>query len=86
MRLCRGRLCDLCDFGRRACSAEEQRRSSVDLEPEDVWLRHRLRRLRAILRLVKEPAAEGILRELIADAEDRLDLLEKVQTEKLPKD
>jgi len=35
----------------------------MDLEPEDVWLRHRLRRLRAILRLVKEPAAEGILRD-----------------------
>ena len=55
----------------------------MDLEPEDVWLRHRLRRLRAILRRVKEPAVEGMLRELIADAEDRLDLLEKVQTEKL---
>jgi hypothetical protein len=55
----------------------------MDLEPEDVWLHHRLRRLRAILRLVKEPAAEGILRELIADAEDRLDVLEKVQSEKL---
>ena len=55
----------------------------MDLEPEGVWLRHRLRRLRAILRLVKEPAAEGILRELIADAEDLLNLLEKIQTEKL---
>ena len=55
----------------------------MDLEPEDVWLRHRLRRLRAILSRVKEPAVEGMLRELIADAEDRLDLLEKVQTEKL---
>ena len=55
----------------------------MDLEPEDVWLRHRLRRLRAILRRVKEPTVEGMLRELIADAEDRLDLLEKVQTEKL---
>ena len=55
----------------------------MDLEPEDVWLRHRLRRLRAILRRVKEPVVEGMLRELIADAEDRLDLLEKVQTEKL---
>jgi len=27
----------------------------MDLEPEDVWLRHRLRRLRAILRLVNAP-------------------------------
>jgi hypothetical protein len=56
----------------------------MDLEPEAVWLRHRLRRLRAILRRVEEPAVEDMLRELIADAEDRLDVLEKVQTEKSP--
>ena len=55
----------------------------MDLEPEDVWLRHRLRRLRTILRHVEEPDAEAMLRELIADAEDRLDVLEKVQSEKL---
>jgi hypothetical protein len=36
-----------------------------------------LRRLRAILRYAKEPRVEGGLRELIADAEERLDLLEQ---------
>jgi hypothetical protein len=54
-------------------------RKQPELEPEDVWLRYRLRRLRAILRRVKEPTAEALLRELIGDAEERLDLLEKLQ-------
>jgi hypothetical protein len=49
----------------------------LDLEPEDNWLRHRLRRLRTILRYAKEPRVESGLRELIADAEERLDLLER---------
>ena len=49
----------------------------LDLEPEENWLRHRLRRLRTILRYAKEPRVESGLRELIADAEDRLDLLEQ---------
>jgi hypothetical protein len=50
---------------------------SVDLEPEEIWLRHRLRRLRVILRYAKEPLVESGLRELIAEAEERLDLLER---------
>ena len=49
----------------------------LDLEPEENWLRHRLRRLRTILRYAKEPRVETGLRELIADAEERLDLLER---------
>jgi hypothetical protein len=49
----------------------------VDLEPEEIWLRHRLRRLRVILRYAKEPLVESGLRELIAEAEERLDLLER---------
>ena len=49
----------------------------LDLEPEENWLRHRLRRLRTILRYAKEPRVESGLRELIADAEERLDLLER---------
>jgi hypothetical protein len=53
----------------------------LDLEPEENWLRHRLRRLRTILRYAKEPRVESGLRELIADAEERLDLLE---LQKLP--
>ena len=48
----------------------------LDLEPEENWLRHRLRRLRTILRYASEPRVESRLRELIADAED-LDLLER---------
>ena len=38
----------------------------LDLEPEENWLRHRLRRLRTILRYAKEPRVESGLRELIA--------------------
>jgi hypothetical protein len=50
----------------------------LDLEPEENWLRHRLRRLRTILRYANEPRVESGLRELIADAEERLDLLERL--------
>ena len=49
----------------------------LDLEPEENWLRHRSRRLRTILRYAREPRVESGLRELIADAEERLDLLER---------
>lgn len=48
-----------------------------ELEPEDTWLRYRVRRLRAVLHRVKDPEALTLLHELITDAEDRLDLLEK---------
>jgi hypothetical protein len=48
----------------------------VEFEEEDIWLRHRVRRLRATLRITKEPAVEGILRELIIEAEKRLELIE----------
>lgn len=53
--------------------------SGVELEPEDAWLRYRLRRLRAILRRVKDPEVTMLLRELISDADERLDLLEKIR-------
>jgi len=51
-------------------------------EPEDevTWLRHRVVRMRTILRFAKEPRAEAGLRELIADAEARLDALERRST------
>jgi hypothetical protein len=49
----------------------------VDFEEEGIWLRHRLRRLRAALRISKEPRVEAILRELITDAEERLELIEQ---------
>lgn len=50
-------------------------------EDEVTWLRFRLRRLRAILRIMQDPKADKALavtalRELIAEAQDRLDTLE----------
>lgn len=57
----------------------------VELEPEEAWLRHRLRRLRAILHRVKDPEALTLLQELIADAENRLDLLEKMHAQDMLK-
>ena len=46
------------------------------LEPEDVWLRFFLRRLRLGLRNAKSADTVAIFEELIADAEERLDRLE----------
>jgi hypothetical protein len=53
-----------------------------DLEDEAAWLRFRVRRLRVILRLVSgtnfdKALVETALKELIADAEARLDGLER---------
>jgi hypothetical protein len=55
----------------------------MDFE-DDTWLRHRVLRLRTILRYVKEPKAESGLRELIAEAEKRLEQLEARQRAKEP--
>jgi hypothetical protein len=55
----------------------------MDFEHESTWLRHRVLRLRTILRYVKDARAETGLRELIADAEQRLDQLEaRARTER----
>jgi hypothetical protein len=51
----------------------------MDIEPEYTWLLHRVMRLRTILRYVRDPKAEAGLRELIADAEKRLEQLEARQ-------
>jgi hypothetical protein len=48
-----------------------------NLEPEDVWLRFFLRRLRLGLRNAKSPDTAAVLKELITDAEERLDRLER---------
>jgi hypothetical protein len=48
----------------------------ADLEDEGAWLRHRIMRMRTVLRLAKGPRAEAGMRELIADAEARLAALE----------
>jgi hypothetical protein len=47
-------------------------RVPTDLEDEETWLRHRIARMRTILRFAKDLRAEAGLRELIADAEERL--------------
>jgi hypothetical protein len=47
-----------------------------NLETEDVWLRFFLRRLRLGLRNAKSPDTAAVLKEVIADAEERLDRLE----------
>jgi hypothetical protein len=55
---------------------ERVRRAVImDVESEKVWLRHRVQRLRTILRFVTDVRAEAPLRELIAEAELRLDAL-----------
>jgi hypothetical protein len=54
----------------------------LDFEEEEIWLRHRLRRMRALLRYAKEIKVEVGLRELIAEAEERLEILEQRQNHK----
>ena len=48
-----------------------------NLDPEEVWLRFFLRRLRLGLRKAKSADTVAVLKELIADAEERLDRLER---------
>jgi hypothetical protein len=48
----------------------------TEIENEETWVRHRVVRLRTILRFVKDPRAETALRDLIAEAEARLEALE----------
>jgi hypothetical protein len=52
-------------------------------EDEVTWLRFRLRRLRAILRILSDPKADQALaiaavKEMISEAEERLDKLERM--------
>ena len=51
----------------------------MDIEPEYMWLRHRVMRLRTIMRYVKDPKVKAGLRELIGEAEQRLEQLEEKQ-------
>jgi hypothetical protein len=48
----------------------------VEFEDEEAWLRHRVTRLRGALRIATEPRVMAILRDLIIDAEKRLEMLE----------
>lgn len=47
-----------------------------EIEDEVSWLRHRILRMRTILRFAKDPRTEAGLREFISDAEARLAALE----------
>jgi len=57
----------------------------MDREPEVTWLRRRIIRLRAAFRYALEPRVETILREMIADMEDRLERLEAELIESAPR-
>jgi hypothetical protein len=48
-----------------------------NIEPEDVWLRFFLRRLRLGLRKATSPVTAAVLKELIMLAQERLDLVER---------
>jgi hypothetical protein len=54
----------------------------MELEDKETWLRHRVVRLRTTLRFAKDPRTEAGLKEFIADAEERLDALEKSRRER----
>ena len=54
----------------------------MELEDEEAWLRHRVIRLRTMLRFAKDPRTEAGLKEFIADAEERLDELERSRRER----
>lgn len=55
------------------------------VEKEEIWLRHRVRRMRAMLRYATDPRVESGLRELIGDAEDRLEALQSQQRSPAPR-
>jgi len=48
----------------------------TEIEDEVTWLRHRIVRMRTILRFAKDPRTEAGLRELIGEAEARLAALQ----------
>jgi len=54
----------------------------MEFEDETTWLRHRVLRLRTILRYAKDSRAESGLRELIAEGEKRLEQLETIRQAK----
>ena len=54
-------------------SKRQMQQAMENLEPEDVWLRFFLRRPRLGLRNAKSPETAAVLKELVADAEERLE-------------
>ena len=55
----------------------------MEWEEEESWLRHRIIRLRTVLRYAKDPRAIAGLKEFIAEAEDRLETLESKRKQKM---
>jgi hypothetical protein len=55
-----------------------------ELEDEESWLRRRVIRFRTMLRYTKDSRVRTALREFIADAEERLELLEKKKKQRSP--
>lgn len=55
----------------------------MEFEEEEIWLRHRVGRLRAALRISKEPRVEAILRELIIDPEKGPELIQRMKKPRL---
>jgi hypothetical protein len=49
----------------------------MEWEDEETWLHHRVRRMRTLLRFATASPVEAGLRELIAEAEQRLAVLEE---------
>jgi hypothetical protein len=48
----------------------------MEMETEEAWLRHHILRLRTLLRFANVPSVETGLKELIAEAEQRMAALE----------
>ena len=61
-------------LGRPGCGISPM--APGELADEVSWLRHRILRMRTILRFAKDPRTEAGLRELISDADARLAALE----------
>jgi hypothetical protein len=49
--------------------------SAMDLEDEETWLHHHVLRLRLLLRYVRSKQGEPIIKDLISNAEARLEAM-----------
>jgi hypothetical protein len=49
--------------------------SPMDLEDEETWLHHHVLRLRLLLRYIRSKQGEPIIKDLISNAEARLETL-----------
>jgi hypothetical protein len=58
-----------------AFGLESPRRRAMEWEEEESWLRRRVIRLRTILRFTKDARVATGLKEFVAEAEDRVEML-----------